>query len=284
MAFDLILAPGAERCPDHDALAARLAAQLSESQTAYLPAVVRVSIAITRTPDGYAATVTAQGLAGGIRDLIDDSEDCAGLTEALALTLSMIADGQAIPPPPTAESPSVAYASSHAARPWQLGASALASKGILGTATAGMTLDVLWHPWPRSATGLSVLWMPTRSIDGGGGRASFTLIAAMASVCSAFVPFGERVLPAICGEAAVGGLRGAGDGYTGARSVWAPWLVAGGSVELGVRVSCRLSLVARTGYLLSLRDAHFTVGGLGRVYDSGYPGWFAGLGALVQIP
>jgi len=284
IAFDLFRAPGAERCPDRDALAARVGPQSFEAEAAHKPAVDRVSITIRRAPNGYVATVVASGLAGGMRSLVDDGEDCAGLTEALALALAMITDGQLIPPPHTAEAQPVAHALSRAARPWQLGASALASKGILGAPSAGMTLDVLWRPWPKFLTELSALWMPTRSIDGGGGSASFTLVAALASACGAIVPWGGRVLPAMCGEAAVGGLRGAGDGYAGARSVWAPWLVAGGSVELGVRLYGGMSLAARTGYLLSLRDAHFTVGGLGRVYDSGHPGWFAGLGVLVQIP
>jgi hypothetical protein len=284
IAFDVVRGPGAERCPDRDTLAARVAGRLFEATAARSPVVDRVSIAIARAPEGYVATVATQGYAVGVRNLVDDSEDCAGLAEALVLTLSMIADGQVSPPAPMPAAPPTVRASAHATRPWQLGASARASTGILAAPRAGMTVDVLWRPWPRIATGLSALWMPTRSIDEDGGSVSFTVVAAMASVCGAILPFGRRVLPSVCGEAGAGGLRGAADGYAGAQSLWAPWLVAGGSVDLGVRIDSRFSLTVRTGYLLSLRDAHFTIGGLGRVYDSGHPGWFAGLGTLVRIP
>jgi hypothetical protein len=148
-----------------------------------------------------------------------------------------------------------------------------------------MTLDVVWHPWPRIVTGLSALWLPSRTFDKANGTTSFTVIAAMARVCGGILPFGGRVFPALCGEAGSGSLRGAGEGYEGARAVWVPWLVAGGSLDLGLRLHRRFSLAARAGYLFSLRTERFTVGGLGPpVYDTGHPGWTAGLGALVRIP
>ena len=284
MAIDLIRKPGAESCPDRDALAARLVPRLSETEASRGPSGDRVLITVERIPAGYVATVSVPGIGGGIRNLVDDGDDCAGLAEALVLTLSMISDGQVVPSVHVPELPPTILASSHAPRPWQLGARALVSTGMLAATTAGTTLDVVWHPWPRIATGLSGLWMPARSIDQGGGTVRFTIVAAMARACAAILPFGRRFLPALCAEAAAGGLRGSSEGYDGARSVWAPWLTTGGSVDLGVRVHSRFSVAAQTGYLFSLRDARFTVGGLGRVYDSGHPGWFAGLGALVQIP
>jgi len=90
IAFDLFRAPGAERCPDRDALAARVGPQSFEAEAAHKPAVDRVSITIRRAPNGYVATVVASGLAGGMRSLVDDGEDCAGLTEALALALATV--------------------------------------------------------------------------------------------------------------------------------------------------------------------------------------------------
>ena len=280
IAFDLTRGPGAEWCPDRDTLAAQVARRLSQTgSSARVPVADQVSIVIKRTRDGHVATVSALGLEGGIRNLVDTSEDCAGLAEALVLTLSMIADGRPLPPPRVLEVPPPPRRE----RPWELGASAVVSTGILGTPSLGMGLDVVWHPWPRIATGLSALWMPSRSFDKDNGATSFTVVAGLARVCGGILPFGGRVFPALCGEAGAGGLRGAGERYDGATSVWVPWLVAGGSLDLGLRVHRRLSLAARAVYLFSLRTDHFTVGG-SPVYDSGHPGWTAGLAALVRIP
>jgi hypothetical protein len=259
--FDLDRGPGAERCPDRDTLASQVGKRLSQTgSSARVPVADQVSIVIKRTRDGHVATLSALGFEGGIRNLVDTSEDCAGLAEALVLTLSMIADGRPGLPPRVANEPPPP----RRVRPWELGASAMGSTGILGTPSAGMTVDVVWRPWPRLATGVSALWMPSRSFDKANGTTSFMVLAGMARVCGGILPFGGRVFPALCGEAGAGGLRGAGEGYADATSVWVPWLVAGGSLDLGLRVHRRFSLAARAGYLLSLRSEHFT-GASGRV-------------------
>ena len=280
IAFDLVRGPGAERCPDHAALAAQVAKRLSQTgAVARLPVADRVSIAIERTAGGHMATVSALGIEGGTRKLVDASNDCAGLGEALVLTLSMIADGRPVPPP----SPPVAPPY-RPHRPLEVGAGALGSTGILGKISAGLTLDLVWRPWRYFSTGLSALWLPSRTLDQDQGSTSFTVVAGLLRLCGGFLPHTRETLPALCAEAGAGGLRGAGEGYDGSRSVWVPWLVAGGSAEVGTRVHRRISLVARLGYLFSLRKERFTVGGVGQVYDSGHPGLTAGLVARVRFP
>lgn len=288
VAFELVRGPGTEACPEHDALASRLASALSAPSSRVGRGAARVAVTITRSADGYLATVATFGPQAGLRRLADHGDDCAGLAEALVLTLSMIVDARpteaASPPASTEISASLAAVTGAQANPaWQIGASAMASTGILGTATAGVSLDLLWHPWSRIATGLSALWLPARSIGASGGSVRLSLVVTMAKLCAG-MPFNERVVPSACVEAGLGGLRGVADDYQDARSVWAPWAVAGGSAALEVRLSRRVSLAARAGYLLSLRDASFSIGGFGRVYDSGNPGWTASLGALLTIP
>jgi len=278
--FDLNRDPGAERCPDHDTLATQLSKRLAQADAvARLPVADKVSVAIKRTGGGYLAAISASGIEGGTRSLLDPTDDCAGLAEALVLTLSMIADGQPLPPP----KPAPARVPSPE-RPFELGAGAFGSTGALGALSAGMTLDSLWHPWPHVAAGLSALWMPARSFANGPGTTSFTLIAGVARLCGGLLPYGHRLFPAICAEAGVGGLRGVGEGYVDSRSVWVPWLAAGGSLGTGLRVHRMVSLFARAGYLFALRNERFRVSGLVPVIDTGHPGFDASLGVLLRIP
>jgi hypothetical protein len=273
--------PGAERCPDAEWLATGVAQRLARNPGASrVPTTEQVSVTIERTPDGFVATIAAVGMAGGTRRLLDTGEDCAGLGEALLLMLSMIADGR--PPPATrSAAPPIVPAPE---RPWELGASAVGSSSILGTPTLGAGLDLVWHPWPRIATGLSAFWLPTRGLAKGSGTSSFTAVAGMAKLCWGILPFGDRAFPAVCALAGAGSLRGEGEGYQQPRSVWVPWLVAGAALDLGLCLHRQVSLAARAGYLLSLRSERFEVVGLEQVHDTSRPGFLATIGVLVRIP
>jgi hypothetical protein len=175
LSFDLIRGPGAESCPDEEALKARTAGHLARPLgSPRAPVADRVSIEIVRSERGYLATVSALGFDGGTRRLVDTGEDCAGLAEALTLMLSLIADGRPLPAakPPTVTEPA------RPGRPWELGAGALGATGILGAPSLGITLDVIWHPWPRIASGITALWMPDRDIQKGQGQSQISLVAA----------------------------------------------------------------------------------------------------------
>ncbi len=278
--LELSRGTGAERCPDREWLASGLVKRLAQNASpAGRPITEHVSVAIERTADGFVATIAALGMEGGIRRLLDTSEDCAGLGEALLLMLSMIADGRLPPVTRPADAPIAPKPE----RPWELGASAVGSSGILGTPTLGMGTDVIWHPWPRLATGLSVFWLPPRGLDKGRGTASFTVVAAVAKVCWGILPFGGRAFPALCAQAGAGSLRGEGEGYQQPQSVWVPWMAAGASLDLGLRLHRQLSLAARVGYLFSLRNECFEVVGLDEVHDTSRPGLLTTVGVLVRI-
>ena len=277
ISFDLARGPGAELCPDRDSLAAKVASRLAHGLSR-APVAERVSVAIVRTDRGYVATVSALGIEKGTRRLVDTGEDCAGLAEALVLMLSMIADGRPIP---AAEPPAEP---ARPKSPWEVGAGALGSTGILGAPSLGITLDAIWHPWPRVASGLSAFWMPSRAIQGGPGQSQVSLQAGLASVCWGILPFGGRVFPALCGLVGAGALHGEGAKYLDARSVWRPWLATGAALDAGIRVHHRLTLAVQAGRLFSLRNERFTVGGLGQVYDSSDPGWIGRAELLLRIP
>jgi hypothetical protein len=275
--FTLNRRTGAERCPDGAWLAAWMTKRGAEMRRA-----PRTDIVIARTDQGYEGTVSVLGVEGGTRRLLDKSGDCAGLGEALALTLSMIADGQplAVAPPPAAV---------RAVRAWEIGAGGVASAALLGEPSLGVTLDAVFYPWPRLAFGIDALWLPGRAIDKAGSTSRVQVAAALAKVCWGPLPYGGRVFPALCGNLGGGALRGEGDSavYADARSVWRPWLAAGPALHAGIRLHRRLTLALHAGYLFSLLREHFTIGGADQgtpVYESGHPGWTGGAGLLVRIP
>ena len=143
---------------------------------------------------------------------------------------------------------------------------------------------MVWHPWPRIASGIAALWMPDRGIERGPGQSQVSLVAGLASVCWGIFPFGGRGFPALCGLMGAGALHGEATGYLDARSLWRPWLTAGASLYVGIRLPRRLTLALHAGRLFSLRDEQFTIGGLGQVYQSGDPGWMGTAEVLLRIP
>jgi hypothetical protein len=111
--------PGAERCDDEATLRAAVAARVGyDLFFPWAPKTVVVDVART-TPRGYRSTVQIvdeDGLVLGARHLQTSSDDCADLTRALALTISIAVDDRTLeyipvrkasPPPPAPTSPPV---------------------------------------------------------------------------------------------------------------------------------------------------------------------------------
>ena len=280
VSFDLSRGPGAERCPDRDALAAQVELRLAQPrESPHVPVADHVEIAVVRSGNNYVATISTLGLDSGTRRLVDTSQDCAGLAEALSLMLAMIADGR----PLSAEKPPEVVAPIRPRRPWELGAGVLGAGSILGAPTLGYSVDVLWHPWPHVATGLMGIWMPSRSIERGPGATKVSVEAGLARGCWEILPFGGRFFPSLCGEFGAGVLQGTGEGYLDAKSALRSWLAAGGSARAGIRIYKSLAMTAYAGCLFPLRNEQLTIGGIGQVYESGHPSWLAGLELQVRI-
>jgi hypothetical protein len=197
----------------------------------------------------------------------------------------MVADGQ---PLAVVKQPD-ALVASKSVRAWEVGAGAVASSKLLGAPSFGVALDAAFYPWPQLATGMSALWMPNRAIEAQGSTSNVQVVAALARVCWGPWPYGGRVFAAVCGTVGAGALRGEGDiaVYADARSIWRPWLAAGGTLHAGIRLHRRLTLAVHAGYLFSLVREQFTVGVASQqhqVYESRDPGFTGGAGLLVRIP
>jgi hypothetical protein len=280
VAFDLSRGPGAERCPDREALAAQVELRLAQPrESPHAPVADHVEIAVVRSGNNYVATISTLGLDSGTRRLVDTSQDCAGLAEALSLMLAMIADGR----PLSAEKPPELVAPIRPRRAWEVGAGVLGAGNILGAPTLGYSVDVLWHPSPHLATGLTGIWMPDRSIERGPGATKVSVEAGLARVCWGILSFGGRFFPALCGEFGAGVLQGAGEGYLDAKSTLRPWLMAGGTARVGIRIYKSLAMMVYGGGLFPLRNEQLTIGGIGQVYESGHASWVAGTVLQVRI-
>lgn len=89
-------APGSERCPDEEAVFDRLRSLAPSSSVARNPSaaasdyVVKVSIAPGRT--GHRAVLETTGRASGRRELSDEDPACAGLADAVAIAILVLAD------------------------------------------------------------------------------------------------------------------------------------------------------------------------------------------------
>lgn len=89
-------APGSERCPDEQAVFDRLRSLAPSSSVARNPSaaasdyVVKVSIAPGRT--GHRAVLETTGRASGRRELSDEDPACAGLADAVAIAILVLAD------------------------------------------------------------------------------------------------------------------------------------------------------------------------------------------------
>lgn len=287
VSFDVDRQPGTDACPDHDSLAAQVDQSLANSHASpRAPVADRVNITILRVADAYVARLSLRGpdgLDGGTRSLVDSSQDCAGLAEALSLMLAMIADGRPLfekkvadsaPPPPA---PSLTP-SPPTRRPWELGVGALGASNLLGAPTVGYGLNAVWYSRPHLAAGVKAIWMPARTIDKNGGQTKVSIEAALVSACWGILPYGRRFVPSLCGELGGGILNGSSEGYVDSQSVTRLWLAAGASANVEVRLSSRWSVVAQGGVLLTLRSEAFTVGGLDSpVYE---PRRFGGLAEI----
>jgi hypothetical protein len=285
IAFVLSRGAGAEMCPDHDVLATQVEERLAQSRTSpHAPVADKVAIVIERKGSAFVATVSMlsnSGFDGGTRRLVATSRDCAGLAEALSLTLAMIADGR---PLSDAKSPEVSDPlSSPARRPWELGAGVLGASNLLGAPTVGYALDAIWHPRPRLAAGVTGMWMPERKIYRAPGLSKVSIESALARICWGMVPFGDAFFPALCGQLGTGVLQGSSEGYADARSTLRLWLAAGASVRAGLHISKTWSVTAQAGALYPLRHEQFTIGGLGSVYESSQLSWLAGIDLHARI-
>jgi hypothetical protein len=297
--FEVARGEGAESCPDRETLAIEVGKRMGHPPGAARASVAdKVMVDIVREGEAYVATLSTLGPESGSRRLVDTSADCAGLAEALALTLAMVADGHpllqpgpsrptvtpptpSVPPPTPAPAPTVpppVPPSPPVRRSvWDFGIGVVGAS-LLGAPTLGYTAEVAWHALPRVSVGAAGMWMPARTIPNGPGTTEVSLAAGLASLCWVVLPVDRRVFPALCAHIGAGALRGASTGYLDDRSATRLWRAAGATANAGIRLTERWLVALQGGVLYPYPGERFTIAGLGTVYQSNEVAWLAGIG------
>jgi hypothetical protein len=277
--LELERAAGTESCPDAAELVNRVA-ELEPSARLRTGAPVTGSahfrIEIERRPEHWRARILVGGTKSGDRTLTDSGESCAGLVDAVALTLAILIapddEPQADPAEPArpAQLPPRPVPAPISARP------APKSGGLELALRAGpaLTLGLLERPGvalfgeielgvtPAFRTGLGGLWAPPQSIDHGPGRVEVSLVALTLSACLGIVNAGWLDAE-LCVTQAAGQIHGRGRDYSAyTDSARRPWLAVGGGPHASGPILGPLGWTAMLVALAPLTDERFAVEGV----------------------
>ena len=292
--------PGAESCPDAAALIQRIA-ELERDTTLVAGArgegTTHFEVVLERMPEHWRARIVATGAVTGDRTLTDASETCEPLGQAVALTLSMLAESgsePALPPPalvaakrpppvvapaPPPRTPEPSQRSEPSLTLAASGGPAL-TIGVLERAGPALWADAELGVVPGFHTTFGVLWAPPQSIDHGPGTVDVSLVALGIGACLELVStFG------VCIMQLGGELRGTGNGYDAyTRSAGRPWLAVGAGARAHGELVGPLGWVASATALAPLTEERFAVEGVpGAAFEPSPLGLLARAGLRLTI-
>jgi len=286
--------PGAQDCPDADALArevARMNGRPSLDPSARKTAHTWLHVEINRGGDGYAAVIRAEGKRTGERQLSDTGPSCDNLAEALALTLAIVLDNYAQrtsiePPPPRTAASREQLA---AERPRRLNVSALeldagtaVHVGML--ARAGPLILARGRLWLGQVVALEAgaLYAFEQEIEHAesAGRLELDLVSGFIGSCASFSRLENGIALGLCAEGYLGRLQGTGAGFSRDQPPRSHlWLAGGLAIDLAGRLAGPLLWSAR-GAAFLMREQRFIVQVDGRedpIFESSPAGVWAGV-------
>jgi hypothetical protein len=268
-------APGAEDCPDAEALTARLRPLLRSELVVSAPDTQTdtwIQVELVRELAGFRAVISARGKRQGTRTIDDVSESCASIADALAITLVMLLDPEparmAMPPlsPPPPEplpkpSPSPPPMPARMREPYlRLG----------GEASGGASLGVLYHAapllegGPRLGLGSRVILaagggfvFPDR-VPLGGRSVKLDLTYAYLRGGAWILESGATGLALVAGPL-LGSLGGEGSGFDVPGTRHLLWAAAAAGGELFASLAPPFAWSARLLVLVPLVDQGFSV-------------------------
>ncbi len=290
-------APAAVDCVDAVALADRV--NLLVGRKALVPAdspgqSFAFEIQLFKAEDGYTAIMLA---AGRSRQLDDPGPTCAGLSDALALTLAILVDADEAPPappPPPPPPPVVAPVPTFVPPPPPPPAPPFAprlfvtpqigvSSGLSGDAVPSVALlaDL------RVAGPFSILagftWMPSQDVPLAPGRVEVQLMYGQIAGCLGAWRFADRVRLGGCAQLDVGAIRGKGIGYGVNGEVTRPWTALGLAGMLDVRVADPLYWSSRIEAVVVTQQEGFQIDNVGIAFDPAPVGVVVATGVGVRF-
>ncbi len=279
-ALEVQRSPAAYDCPDARTLAAGVEAKMKrpalDPSSAGPPAF---TVQIDRTTKGYSATVLASGR---LRSIADDGASCAGLADALEITLAILLDEEA-PQPPTGPPPRPAGPPPAKPAIWlfspnelpppdpvplappriQFVARALATTGLTWPAAFGFDLRVLDHLGKRWSLAASLLDVPSRGERRLGGSVEVGLLAATAGPCVRAVGRRENVGVDLCAALDLGALTGVGVNFRTNATHVKTWGAAEADASLGGSIVGPLLWSVRVGGVVPFVRETFLIQGGG---------------------
>jgi hypothetical protein len=248
---------GAERCPDELAVRSAVAARLGYDPF-HEPAQLELEARVAAQGTGLLGSVTAKssdGQSRGSRELRSEQADCAELSSALELAISIAIDPPSImrpagappkapepPPPPPAPAPAAPSPWAHPI--WEVQAGAAVSFGVAPTTAAwGFVLGAAAR-WPWLSAGLEGRADLPATGPAASGQARTSLIFASFVPCARLWYFGA------CAIFSGGALRAEGVDLPDSRQYTSAYLALGarltGELELGRYFALRAQVELRT--------------------------------------
>lgn len=266
--------PEASSCPDTEALRSQIEGVLGRpafSQGSEGGPPLGFDVEIFAQNQGFAATIRVTGSRQGQRALHDAGPGCAGLGEALALTLAMLLDDREPldqPAPTPAPTPAPGPAPK---RPEPPDRPATSLRAWLGGGVAAGLLSSVRPVLAGGADlslagpvrlGLGARWVPSERIRLGPGAVEVALLGLDARGCLRLLA-GSRASLDGCALLAGGFFQATGVDYLENRSARPGWLAAGLGAQAAGTFAAPLGWVLRIDGLGSLREQRFLVRDVG---------------------
>lgn len=277
--------PGAEGCPDTEALAAHVRHVRGQQATS---ATVAYHVTFSHRGGVFRASIRV-GSAPGARVLRDRGATCASLEQATALTLALLLDSDAselsleepeeAPPPAVPAAPVTPAAEAPAAEDpvpsrsqvnFMLAAGGAGLSGVLSPIAPAVTGE-LGIGVGRFRAHVGALWVPEQTLDLAPGTVSENLLSGVARMCLA--PWqGRQLRLDLCSGVYVGLLQVQANGYTRDGEASKAWLAI--PLELSLLTTASpMGVELGASALLPLRRNDFSIDNLGVAYES----WPVGL-------
>ncbi len=290
-------APGASDCLD----AAGLADRVNElvGRKALVPADTpgqsfAFEIQLYKADEGYTAIMLA---AGRSRQLEDPGPTCAGLSDALALTLAILVDADEpppAPPPPPPPAKTAAPAPTFVPPPPpppapvdgpRLLGSALVgvSTGLSGDAVPAASLALDLRVVGPFSVALGFAWMPSQDFALPPGHVEVQLLHGQVAGCLGSWRVLGRARLGGCLQLDIGAIRGKGVDYDTTSEVTRPWTAVGLLGLLDVPVAGPFYWSSRLSAVVVTQQEGFRIDRVGVAFDPGPVGLLVATGVGVRF-
>lgn len=290
-------APAASDCPDATALAERVNELVGRKALVAMGTPGQsfaFEIQFYKADEGYTAIMLA---AGRSRQLEDPGPTCAGLSDALALTLAILVDADEAPPAPPPPPPPAKKAApaptfvppplpppAPTEGPRLLGSPLVGvSTGLSGDAVPAAILAFDLRVFGPLSIALGFAWMPSQDFALAPGHVEVQLLHGQLAGCLSSWRVLGRVRLGACLQLDVGAIRGKGVGYDTTGEVTRPWTALGLLGLLDVPVAGPFYWSSRLSALVVTQQEGFRIDRVGVAFDPAPVGLLVATGVGVRF-